>query len=570
MRVGLGLRFSAALVACACLTPAAFAVGVPKSDNSLDFSAESVALTSGANNVKIQGSNFQYTALTPIKNSAGGVVNVTFTAPVAGDVFTLAAGTLCSWTPAALTTPTGSGTSAIACPNPAALGPYTAVQLTDGPIGTVTLTGPDVAILGQNIYPGLSSGGFSTNPSAKVQITAQATGAQVPAVADASPLNNVALVSHTSFNTFPNSPNLQIDLTGSGLPASPPGGVFVTNAALTNTASQGRGVSRAGYLGNFAINLSRFDTDARTGLGCLGGTDTTFGTANPNCATAITGTATVTLMGDFATLTSAYLDPNNASGGLPVASQANCTSTTPPPANSGVGTGTFGPGNRSITFTVPLPTATIFTQPNPVFAICLVTNGTQVIQATNVTWGVSAALTAGAATLTTSLTPSPNQSLGAIAYEGTTALVQNVFGFAQTGTRTYFRVVNQGNTPAQVWAVLTKDVTNQAPETGAGSCTFPVAGGTAPVTATCNTSFVANLTSTFVTSNTAAGGSQGLLQPNTATYYTGDDIAALAGTTATSATNGFLESTVRLMSPNAGIVFSALSQGSTGILVNTP
>jgi hypothetical protein len=60
-----------------------------------------------------------------------------------------------------------------------------------------------------------------------------------------------------------------------------------------------------------------------------------------------------------------------------------------------------------------------------------------------------------------------------------------------------------------------------------------------------------------------------LLQPNTATYYTGDDIATIAGTTVTSG-GGFLQSTVRLLSPNAGVVFSALSQGSTGLLVNTP
>jgi hypothetical protein len=145
--------------------------------------------------------------------------------------------------------------------------------------------------------------------------------------------------------------------------------------------------------------------------------------------------------------------------------------------------------------------------------------------------------------------------------------VQNVFGFAQTGTRTYFRAVNQSNTPAQIWAVLTRDVTNQVPETGQGSCTVPAGGGTAPITASCNTSFVANLTSSFVTTNDAS--SAGLLQPNTATYYTGDDVATLAGTTATSG-GGFLQSTVRLLSPNSGVVFSALSQGTTGILVNTP
>ena len=159
------------------------------------------------------------------------------------------------------------------------------------------------------------------------------------------------------------------------------------------------------------------------------------------------------------------------------------------------------------------------------------------------------------------MTPAPNGGFGSITYEGSAFFVQNVFGFAQTGTRTYFRAVNQSNTPAQIWAVLTRDVTNQVPETGQGSCTVPAGGGTAPITASCNTSFVANLTSSFVTTNDAS--SAGLLQPNTATYYTGDDVATLAGTTATSG-GGFLQSTVRLLSPNSGVVFS-LSQGVPGL-----
>src|SRR5439155_3194918 len=132
---------------------------------------------------------------------------------------------------------------------------------------------------------------------------------------------------------------------------------------------------------------------------------------------------------------------------------------------------------------------------------------------------------------------------------------QNVFG-AANGYPVFFRAVNQGNTPAQIWAVLTKDVSNVIPETGAGSCTFPAGGTTAPITASCNTSFVANLTAV----SDPTGLSKGLLQPNTGAYYLADAIAALAGTTLPAGNN---KATVYLLSPNAGLTFSALSQLTT-------
>ena len=121
------------------------------------------------------------------------------------------------------------------------------------------------------------------------------------------------------------------------------------------------------------------------------------------------------------------------------------------------------------------------------------------------------------------------------------------------------RPSDPSNTAAQVWAVLTKDVINQVPETGQGSCNDP---GT--ITATCNTSFVANLTSAtgIIPTNTAS--SQGFVQANTATYYTADDIAQLAGTTLPASS---LTATVMLLSPNGAMRFSALTNGAFGILV---
>jgi hypothetical protein len=548
MKVGRCFRLTAAVFASAFLSSAAFATGVATPNNSQTYSAESIALSGGQNTVLIQGNNFFYSVLGAVLMPP--TVVVTFAAP-SGNTFTNPGAALCNFNPGAVTIAPVVSANTIACTAPAG-GPYSQVFLTNpGATASIQLVGPDVAILGQNRYPGLSA--LGTNPSASLQITARATSV-APFVGDSAALPNFALVSRTSFGLFSLSRTLLIDLTGSGLPANPPGGVFVTN-----NANGTRAVSRSGFLGAFGVSVSQNDLDARTGLNCINGPTNS---GNVNCGTAITGNTTVTLTGDFATLTAAFLVPNTASGGLAVASAANCTTTAPANALNG----TIDAAKRNITFPlIPTP-PTVLTSTEPVFGVCLLTNGTQVIQPdANVRWTVSVDFGGG---ITEVLTPAPNGPFGSITYEGSTFFAQNVFGFAQTGTRTFFRVVNQSNTPAQIWAVMTNDVTNQVPETGQGSCTFPASGLTTPDSATCNTMFVANLTSPTVTSN--SGTSAGFLQPNTATYYIADDIAALAGTTATSPANGFLESTVRLMSPNSAVVFSALSQGSTGILVNTP
>lgn len=537
----------AALAAWACSSPEAFATGVATPNNSQTYSAESIALSTGAQTVNIQGNNFFYSVLGTTLMPPG--VIVTFAAP-SGNTFTNPGTAVCNFNPGAVTSAAAVSGNTIACTAPAG-GPYSQVFLTNpGGTGAIQLSGPDVQTLGQNLYPGLSA--LGTNPSARLQITAQASSLGA-FVGDSTPLPNFALVSRTSFGLFSLSRTLLIDLTGSGLPTNPPGASFVTN-----NADGTRGVSSAGFLGSFGVSVSQNDLDARTGLNCINGPTNS---GNVNCASAITGNTTLVLTGDFSTLTAAYLVPNAASGGLAVASAANCTTTAP----SNALTGTIDTAKRTITFPLIQTPSSVLTSTEPVFGVCLLTNGTQVIQAEpSVRWVVTVDFGGG---IKDTLTPAPNGSFGSIAYEGATFFAQNVFGFAQTGTRTYFRAVNQSNTPAQIWAVLTRDVINQAPETGQGSCSVPAGGGTAPITSSCNISFVANLTSSFVTTNQAS--SAGLLQPNTATYYTGDDIATLAGTTVTSG-GGFLQSTVRLLSPNSGVVFSALSQGSTGLLVNTP
>jgi hypothetical protein len=540
MRVSRILGLSAATAAWACLSPEAFAIGVATPNNSQTYSAESIALSAGANTVAIQGNNFFYSVLGTTLMPPGVVV--TFAAP-AGNTFTNPGAAVCNFNPGAVTSAPAVGANTIACTAPAG-GPYSQVFLTNpGPTAAIQLAGADVATLGTNRYPGLSA--LGTNPSARLQITAQASSV-APFVGDSTPLPNFALVSRTSFGLFSLARTLLIDLTGSGLPANPPGAVFVTN-----NANGTRSTSRSGFLGAFGVSVSQNDLDARTGLNCINGPTNS---GNVNCAAAITGNTSLTLTGDFATLTGAFLVPNAASGGLAVASAANCTATAPTNALNG----TVDATKRNITFPLIQTPPTVLTSTEPVFGVCLVTNGTQVIQAdANVRWVVAVDFGGG---VSETLTPAPNGPFGSINYEGSVLFVENVFGTA-TGARTFFRAVNQSNTPAQIWAVLTKDVVNQVPETGQGSCNDP--GG---ITATCNISFVANLTSPTIATNSAT--SAGLVQANTATYYVSDDIAALAGTTLPGSSLG---ATVRLMSPNTGMTFSALTQSTVfGVLVQTP
>src|SRR5262249_11559006 len=143
-----------------------------------------------------------------------------------------------------------------------------------------------------------------------------------------------------------------------------------------------RGTSTSGFLGVFGVSVSQGDLDARTGLNCINGA--TAG-GNTNCAAAITGNTTVTLTGDFATLTGAFLVPNAASGGFTVASPAGCPTTAPSNALQG----TVDTAKQNIAFPTFTTPSTTLNNTQPIFGICLVTNGTQVIQAdANVRWTV--------------------------------------------------------------------------------------------------------------------------------------------------------------------------------------
>jgi hypothetical protein len=584
MKARTGLGLSAAALAWLCLSPGAFAAGQPQPNTSTTFSAETVALPPG-NSVTFQGGNLNYSTLGAGIPAASGV-SVSFVAP-AGNTFTVAnLVNACLWFPGAVATNaslTGTGNNIINCPVPPAGGPFTFVQLVNGAtVGNVTLSGPDVAKLGANIYPGLTPLS-TTAPSALVQITETATSGGA-FTGDATPIPALALLSRNSFTLTLGGAALGIDLTGNGLgatPPIPPGGGFAVNQANGT-----RTVSTAGFLGTVWPNINQFDLDARTGLNCINGPSLS---GNPNCAAALSGNTAVTLTGDFATITTAYLLPNQAAANNPVANQSACTPGTPP-ANQVAGT--IDIAKRTITFAnIPTPNTNTGSNPTPVFSVCLVTNGTQVIQTTdpaNVQIMVVVTLTSPSP-LTISLTNAPSQFFATIAYQGSAFFAQNVFGI-NNGSPTFFRMVNPSNTAAQVWAVLTKDVPNSSPETGAGSCNFtapatgsatlapqPVPPNAANPPTTCNISFVANLASQpglpdTVSTNLASGGSAGKVQANNATYVTGDDIAILSGTSLNPvAGQGALHATVWLLSPNPAMRFSALTQSAAfGVLVQSP
>ena len=289
---------------------------------------------------------------------------------------------------------------------------------------------------------------------------------------------------------------LDVDLTGAGLPTIFPGAGFAVNPPTSGAAT----VSTAGFLGTFWINQTQSDLDARTGL--------SLGTSG-----ALTGTTTVTLSGDFATITNAYLVPNNA--GPPTANMSSACSTTQP-SNAIGGATTINAGRNLITFPgLPTPANNAATINSPVFAVCLVTNGNQVIQAPSaILISASVAIT-GAPANSPAVgltgpgigTAGPNTSFGLINYPGTVFFAQNVFGI-NNGSPTFFRMVNTSNTSAPVWAVLTKDVPNTSPltaGTGREVATFQQgrrrqrhrrsqgrrSGRTRPTT--CNISFVAGL-----------------------------------------------------------------------------
>jgi hypothetical protein len=215
---------------------------------------------------------------------------------------------------------------------------------------------------------------------------------------------------------------------------------------------------------------------------------------------------TVTITGNFTSVASAYLVPGSTTA-------AACVS--PAPVGS---IATTSASSTQLVFTIPAP-------PNfatrTFFAVCVLNTAGQQIPVTGTTIDVVSNNPASSPNLFAA-----NTAFGSIAINGVSGLFQNVFG-AANAYPTFFRAANPTGTAAPIFAVVAKD----------GGATFVTA--------------VNALTS---------------VPANNAQFYSADLVATAAGT---SLTAGSLHATVRLLSPTAGVLFSAVSQNAVTLDIST-
>jgi hypothetical protein len=221
-------------------------------------------------------------------------------------------------------------------------------------------------------------------------------------------------------------------------------------------------------------------------------------------ATAPTGTLNATVSGNFFSITAAYLTVN------PPNPQASCVSPAP-----GTGAGVINATNTSITFTPPLPTA--FPNPITTWAVCIISGATVGGAAVQIPV-TPVSITASINVTPTSFVVADNDGFGRIAGNGSVGFFQNVFGQAN-GYPTFFRVANPASVNAPVFAILTRD----------------------------------GIAAQFTGALTAVPG-------NNAMFFSADTVAGAVGTTLVA---GPLHATVRLLSPTASVLFSAVSQNAT-------
>ena len=234
-------------------------------------------------------------------------------------------------------------------------------------------------------------------------------------------------------------------------------------------------------------------------------------TGGPLAAPLVLNGGSVVINGNFLSISQAYLVLNG--------NRASCVG----PAPAGAPTGTVA-NNNQITFTVGAAAGNInvpaaFPSSNS-WAVCIVsgvTSGGAPVQIpvtnTTITAQVNVTGVANAFTLT-----ADNQPFGSIIANGAVAFFQNVFGQAN-GYPTFFRVANPSANPAPVFAVLTRDGIAQQ--------------------------FTGQLTA---------------VPANNAMFFSADTVAGAVGTTLVA---GSQHATVRLLSPTANVLFSAVSQNAT-------
>lgn len=216
-----------------------------------------------------------------------------------------------------------------------------------------------------------------------------------------------------------------------------------------------------------------------------------------------TGTLSATVSGNFFSITAAYLTVN------PANPQASCVSPAP-----GTGAGVINATNTGITFTPPLPTA--FPNPNTTWAVCIISGA--------IVGGAPVQIPVTPVTLSASIVSTPstfvvadNAEFGRIAGNGSVGYFQNVFGIAN-GYPTFFRTANPTSVSAPLFAILTRD----------------------------------GISGQFFGPLVAVPG-------NNALFISADMVAAAVGT---SLVAGSQHATVRLLSPTASVLFSAVSQNA--------
>jgi hypothetical protein len=409
MKLRTGLALAGAAIALLCVTPTAHAASVAKAFpiNTLTYSSESVVTNTNSVTIPLSVLNFVLDA------AAGATTDtVTILAPP-GTSFTIPPSLFFSCSPRVNTGNAGSSFAAAAVNGgnivTAAGATFTPqcqggdeISLISNPATGVTLqTVTDLAV-----------------PGREVTIYAQYTSVASGFFSDSAPFPLVTLVSRDTltFSDRPNTPPLGIDLTGTA--GSNPGTQFSNGAG---------GVNVAGFLGTVTLRQNH-DLSATTG-GPL--------------AAVLAGTASITLTGNFPSITGAYQVPNATTA-------AACNGANP--AGSVAATSVT---TTAITIPIALPP----TFQNGInWAVCVVTattaGTTQQILPTAV--AISAAASVTGFPNNPIILTAANQPFGSIVANGSVGFFQNVFGTANLYP-TFFRAANPTGAAAPVFALLARD-----------------------------------------------------------------------------------------------------------------
>lgn len=517
---------AAAAIALACGAPGAFATNAGSFTGTVNYNAQTVALTTPAFSAVIPSGSLLYqstatgmggpaaaTSFTIVWTTTGtgtGFSGTLAGAPAGNVQFTGGTGANCNAATAAAPTVSGNtitvvgtvaaagGTGAFcrvtlvsagAAPTPPGL-PVSVTGLTNlGPTAAATTNANfdnPTAIFGtQSATQNSTTLGLGNlNDVITVRQTADTgTAANI----DVNPGLSASLSSANTWNAInvTGAPAL-VDLTGAPeTPLVPPGMGFqrVANGVLSSTT--------AASLGTITITQNNGLLDARSATTCCNIPAGT-GTVN-NANTPLPTTFTVSILGDFQTITNAYLRPGNNSPGNTVTPTVNgatpnveqnpnvnaFNSVCTPTGGSGSdiastagGPTVTGPNATNLTFVIPPKTTSVNGAINVndlTYAVCVVTNGTNLIPDTAgnapgvsgaggaVVAGTSTTIRASVPTLADLATNVTNAKGLDIAYAGTKAVFPNTFSIASGRPATTFRLVNTGLGTFPVYAVLQKD-----------------------------------------------------------------------------------------------------------------